>query len=84
MVTLTNIKTQEKRQNIMTENNYFTVKEFVEKNKKLGRWPTSEASVWFIRANKEKNGFKECFLKVGRRVLIDEDIFYRCVKEAKN
>lgn len=66
------------------ENNYYTVKEFAAKNRENGRWPTSEASIRFIKSKSHEKGFEKAFIKVGGRVLIDEEIFYNCVKGIKD
>lgn len=67
--------------------NVFTVKNFVQKNAEKGAWPSSEATVWALRAGSPGNGFGDAFITVGRRVLIDEVKFWAAVirfQEAKN
>jgi hypothetical protein len=40
------------------------------------RFPAiSESSLRWIRFNQEKNGFAPAFLRLGRRVLVDQDRF---------
>lgn len=57
---------------------YVTVKQF----SKLYPWPT-EAGLWNLRAKRKENGFDKAFLNIGRRVLIDVNIFWECI-EKKN
>lgn len=69
--------------------NVFTVKNFVQKNAEKGAWPSSEATVWALRAGAPENGFGDAFITVGcsRRVLIDEEKFWAAVRrfqEEKN
>lgn len=61
--------------------NCSTIKEFALKNKNQGLWPNSEAALYAMRQNAPQNGFGEVFLKVGRRVLIDEDKFWEAIKK---
>lgn len=42
-------------------------------------WPTIQALRWMI-FNAETNGFKDAFIRVGRRVLVDEEKFFDCVR----
>lgn len=62
-------------------NRYATVKKFAEKNRALGLWPDSENSIWALKADSPGNGFGSVFIKVGRRVLIDEEKFWEAIKE---
>jgi len=41
----------------------------------------TQGSVRSLIFNREQNGFKRAVLKVGRRVLIDVDEFFRCIDE---
>lgn len=73
---------------MMTEENsphlkkYFTVKNFAQRNKKLGIWPDTEASIWALKAQAEEKGLSNgIFLKMGRRVLIDEEQFFKTLTE---
>lgn len=59
--------------------NLFTVKNFAQKNKEEGIWPASEAAIWALRADSTENGFVNAFITVKRRVLIDEDEFYKAI-----
>jgi hypothetical protein len=43
-------------------------------------WPP-EGGMRHLAFNKEKNGFKRAFKKVGRNVLVDEAMFFICVEE---
>lgn len=48
----------------------YTVKNFALKNKESGTWPSSEAAI-------------NVFIKVGRRVLIDEEKFLKALDEGQ-
>lgn len=50
---------------------FVTVKQFT----KLYPWPT-ESGLWNLRANRKENGFEKAFKNVGRRVLIDVNVFW--------
>ena len=39
----------------------------------------SEASLRWLRFNCETNGFASAFVKVGRRVLVDQDRFFEAI-----
>lgn len=59
---------------------YLTVRQFVEKYK--GQWPSESAlRTLILDANWGMNKFQEAFLKIGKRVLIDENKFWECVKK---
>lgn len=65
----------------------FTVKNFALKNREAGAWPNSESAIWALKARAPENGFGEAFIHVGRRVLIDEDKFWKAIarlQEANN
>ena len=62
---------------------FFTVKSFAKKNEAEGMWPSSESSVWDLRANAAQNGFSNAFITVGRRVLIDEKKFWEAINNSK-
>jgi len=60
-------------------NKYFTVRNFAKKNKEHGCWPGSDLSIWALKANSPENGFGDAFVKVGRRVLINEEKFWEAI-----
>lgn len=66
----------------------FTVKKLAAKNRENGTWPDSEAAIWALRAGSPENGIgKDVFLKVGRRVLVDEEKLWAAIsnlQEVKN
>jgi hypothetical protein len=64
-----------------TTTNKFTVKNFALKNKESGSWPSSEHAIRSLKANAPANGFGEAFIKVGRRVLIDEEKFWEAIAQ---
>lgn len=43
-------------------------------------WP-SEGGLRHLIFHAQKNGFKECIVRVGRRVLIDEDKFHQWARK---
>ena len=45
----------------------------------IHEWP-SEAGLRHLRFFCESNGFKAAFVRVGRRVLIDERVFFECAR----
>ena len=55
---------------------YRTFKQFRVKNP----WATDGGLRW-LRFNQSKNGFSKAFVTIGRRVLIDEEEFFRVVRE---
>lgn len=60
----------------MKENQLFTVRQFC---KQFG-WPSEPAMrAYIFRA--EENGLKEAFIRLGRRVLIDENKFFSLVRQ---
>lgn len=55
-----------------------TVKDF---NNKYPSWPSHSAlRAIIIDASWGKNNFKDAFIRVGRRVLVDEEKFWEIVK----
>jgi hypothetical protein len=64
---------------IENHQSFFTVKSFAKKNKELGTWPSSELIIWGLRSGSPENGFGKVFLKVGRRVLVNEKLFWEAV-----
>jgi hypothetical protein len=64
-----------------------TVEKFVKRNEERGTWPGTAAAVWGLRADAPQNGFGKAFVKVGRRVLVDVEEFWKAVyylQEVKN
>ncbi len=61
------------------ENNLLTVSQFLDKHHEA--WPSHGAlrSIIF-KAKRGKNKFQSAFIRVGRRVLVDSDQFWRCVE----
>jgi len=58
--------------------NYFRIKQFVEE------YPFfKESQIRWILFNRETNGFADCFLKVGKSVLVDGDRFFARVEETR-
>ena len=50
----------------------------VQQWKQQHEWP-SEGGLRYLIFNSERNGFSGAFLRIGRRVLIDEKKFFECV-----
>jgi len=44
-------------------------------------WPPP-GGLRHLKFHSETNGFKEAFKKVGKNVLVDEEMFFICVEEA--
>lgn len=59
---------------------YATIKQFALKNKETGTWPYSESALYALRQAAKEKGFDGCFIKVGRRVLIDVNKFWESIK----
>ncbi len=57
-------------------NSYYTVKLLAEKHPGF-----SESFLRYLIFNADKNGFDKCVVRIGRKVLIDEDEFLKWVKE---
>lgn len=53
-----------------------TVRQFAEKHPAF-----SQSALRYMRFDQDKNGFKDAFLNVGRRVLIDEARFFEIVRQ---
>jgi hypothetical protein len=60
----------------MKENNLLTFKQFIEKNKRLDRWPFTESNLRSLYRRRLSNGLEKAFVKIGCRILVDEDKFY--------
>lgn len=66
---------------------FFTVKKFANHNKAQGCWPDSDSAIWALRAGAPENGFADAFVTIGRRVLVDEEKFWKAIallQEVKN
>ena len=48
---------------------------------KYHAWPPA-GGLRHLIFNAENNGFKKAFKRIGRRVLVDEQEFFKCVEEA--
>ncbi len=59
----------------MTEK-LFTFKQFIDKNTLIDRWPFTEGGLRSLYRRREINNLAHAFVKVGTRILIDEDKFY--------
>ncbi len=59
--------------------NLFTVKQFCLNHS----WP-SESALRAMILRSQNNGFKSAFKKCGRRVLIDEQEFFKCLNQLQN
>ena len=60
--------------------NLLTIKQFAEKNKELNRWPFTEGSIRGIYWYRKKNSMEHAFIKIGGKILIDEEKFYGVIK----
>ncbi len=67
----------------MNETNVlYTVRQFIDKNK--GSWPSESALRSIIGdARWGRNNFQRAFKRIGRRVLINEQEFWKAVNEAE-
>lgn len=55
-----------------------TCKQFCE----MQKWPSMGALRGIIRRS-DKNGFKSAFKRVGRRVLVDNEEFWKCFEKVQ-
>jgi len=53
-----------------------TIKQFVDKNIEINRWPNTEANVRSLYRRKEVHQLEDAFVKIGGRILVDEERFY--------
>lgn len=58
------------------ESVFITVNQFARKHP----WPTEAGLRWLI-FNSKDNGFGKCIMRIGRRVLIDENAFFKWADE---
>ena len=67
----------------MVSKNLMTVRQFVESC--AGAWPASEGTVraLILDAKRGENNFQSAFLRIGRRVLVNPENFWRCVHGMK-
>jgi hypothetical protein len=59
---------------VMTNRNLYTISGFSEKHQAF-----SPASLRNLRFYQNENGFSDAFLTLGRKVLIDEEMFFQCL-----
>ncbi len=81
------VTTEKQDSPVNTSKKFFTVRKFARKNKEHGCWPDSDLGIWALKAGSPENGFGDAFLKVGRRVLINEEKFWEAIdrlQEDKN
>ena len=60
----------------MTEKSYVTVKTFSERHDAC-----PEGGIRHLIFNSKSNGFDDAFVRVGRKVLIDENLFFKILRE---
>jgi len=58
------------------KNNIYTTAQFIEKNIRLNRWPTSIHVLRRMWRNRGKNGMQHVFIKRAGVILINEEAFY--------
>lgn len=61
----------------------FTIKKFATKNRELGIWPSRGPILYGLQERSPQNGFGKAFVRVGGRVLIDEEKFWEAVAEGR-
>lgn len=64
----------------MMENKLITVKEFLKRNKERGYWPQTDSVIRNLKFNSYKNGFEMAFSKIEKHVYINEEEFWKAVK----
>lgn len=60
--------------------NILTLPQFIEKNKKINRWPHTMSSLFTLHHRRKKNKMEDAFTKVGGRIMVDEKKFYEGCK----
>jgi hypothetical protein len=73
------IYTQQENLNLSHTPRLLSVRQFSLEHKAF-----TEASLRFMMFNENTNGFKRAFLRIGRKRLIDEDMFFECARNPKN
>jgi hypothetical protein len=59
----------------MNPNNFYSITGFADKHSAF-----SVAALRNIRFYCKENGFESAFFNLGRKILIDEDIFFECLR----
>ena len=59
----------------LTAPTLLTVRQFAERHKAF-----SEAGLRYLIFHADTNGMAKCLRRVGRRVLIDESVFFECIE----
>ena len=54
-----------------------TFKQFIDKNSALDRWPFTLGGLRSLYRRRDTNELAHAFVKVGKRILVDEDKFYK-------
>ncbi len=67
-----------------TEKIIRTVREFCEKNREIGLWPSSEHAVRAIIQQGAESPFASAILRYNRRVLIDQVAWDACLARLSN
>lgn len=62
---------------------YLTISEFAKKCKELGTWPHSESVLRGLCNKDRHSGFDRAFIRVGRRVLVDEQVFWEIMESKR-
>lgn len=63
--------------------NLFTIQKFAQKNRERGTWPYFTGSLYALRDAAPQNGFGNAFVKIGGRILIDEEKFWETVAQSR-
>jgi len=64
-----------KDQSLTTTPNLLTVRQFAHRHPAF-----TEASLRYLIFHSDSNGFNDCILRIGSRVLLDEEVFFSCAK----
>lgn len=60
------------------KNQLLTLKQFAEKNP----WP-NESTLRNLYYKRKSNGLDKSFIKVGKRIIVDEEVFFSLIKAKK-
>lgn len=62
---------------------FLTVNQFATENKEIGTWPHNIRVIRGLKERGKTNGFSKAFITVGRRVLIDVDLFWEILESKR-
>lgn len=70
------VPSHEPKIHTLKKSSLMTLQQLIDKNIAIERWPFNILNLRSLHFRRKSNGLSEAFLKVGNRVLVDEDKFY--------